>query len=103
MKTDEIVRQTFEFVWNDTLEKYKINPTSQNFPCGYVLGGQPGAGKNYLTELANEKCHKNIVIINADDFRKYHPNYNEFQRLYGKDSPKYTAEYSGKNDRSCFE
>ncbi len=60
------------------------------------MGGQPGAGKSYLIEMANEKCYKNIVIINGDDFRKYHPNYDEFQRLYGKDSPKYTAECSGK-------
>ncbi len=96
METDGIIKQTFDLVWNDTLEKYKINPSSQIFPRGYVLGGQPGAGKSYLNELANEKCYKNIVIINADDFRKYHPKYNEFQKLYGKDSPRYTAEYSGK-------
>lgn len=96
MTTDEIVKHTFCDVWNDTLKKYKINPTSQVFPRGYVLGGQPGAGKSYLTELANEKCYKNIVIINADDFRKYHPNYKEYQIQYGKDSPKFTSEYSGK-------
>lgn len=96
MTVDEIVKHTFCDVWNDTLKKYKINPTSQVFPRGYVLGGQPGAGKNYLSELANEKCYKNIVIINADDFRKYHPNYKEYQIQYGKDSPKYTSEYSGK-------
>lgn len=96
MEIDELVKDTFDIVWKDTLEKYKINPTPQIFPCGFVLGGQPGAGKSYLNELANEKCYKNIVIINADDFRKYHPNYIEYQNLYGKDSPKYTAAYSGK-------
>lgn len=96
MDVDELVKQTFDLVWNDTLEKYKINPTRQYFPYGYVLGGQPGAGKSYLNELANEKCHKNILIINGDDFRKYHPNYDEFQKQYGKDSPKQTAAFAGK-------
>lgn len=96
MDVDELVKQTFDNVWNDTLAKYKINPTRQYFPDGYVLGGQPGAGKSYLNELANEKCHKNIVIINGDDYRKYHPDYSEFQKMYGKDSPKYTAAFAGK-------
>ena len=58
MTVDEIVKHTFCDVWNDTLKKYKINPTSQVFPRGYVLGGQPGAGKNYLSELANENAIK---------------------------------------------
>ncbi|WP_297648966.1 zeta toxin family protein [uncultured Treponema sp.] len=96
MEIDEIVKDAFDIVWTDTLEKYKINPTPQVFPQGFVLGGQPGTGKSYLNELANEKCYKNIVIINGDDFRKYHPNYSEYQKLYGKDSPKYTAAFAGK-------
>lgn len=96
MNDEELVKKAFDFAWKDTLEKYKTNPTSQAVPCGYVLGGQPGAGKSFLNGLANEKCHKNIVVINGDDFRKYHPDYDEFQRQYGKDSPKYTATFAGK-------
>lgn len=96
MDVDYLVKQTLDSVWKDTLVKYSINPTRQYFPYGYVLGGQPGAGKSYLTELANEKCYKNIFIINGDDFRKYHPNYSELQRKFGKDSPKYTAAFAGK-------
>lgn len=45
MTVDEIVKQTFCDVWNDTLKKYKINPTSQVFPRGYVLGGSLGQEK----------------------------------------------------------
>lgn len=96
MNDEELVKKTFDLAWKDTLEKYRTNPTSQTVPCGYVLGGQPGAGKSFLNGLANEKCHKNIVVINGDDFRKYHPDYDEFQRRYGKNSPKYTASFAGK-------
>lgn len=45
MTVDEIVKHTFCDVWNDTLKKYKINPTSQVFPRGYVLGGNLGQEK----------------------------------------------------------
>lgn len=40
----------------------------------YVLGGQPGSGKSaFARELI--KINKNIVFINGDDLRSYHPKY----------------------------
>lgn len=36
------------------------------------------------------------MILNGDEFRRYHPNFEEIQALYGKDAPKYTAAFSGK-------
>ena len=48
MTVDEIVKHTFCDVWNDTLKKYKINPTSQVFPRGYDI----------ILE-AISKCHLN--------------------------------------------
>lgn len=63
-------------------------------PIGYVLGGQPGADKSNLIKLLQKRRNDNIVSISGDDFSPYHPHFVEYQRLYGKDSPKYTAKFS---------
>lgn len=96
MTDDEAVNETFCLAWQMVLEGTgdKIEPVVK--PKGYVLGGQPGAGKSGLIKRASELCFGNIIIISGDDFRKFHPDYKEFQRRYGKDSPKYTAAFAGK-------
>ena len=39
-------------------------------PKAYILGGQPGAGKSNIQRWLKRK-DKNIIAINADDFRVY--------------------------------
>lgn len=97
MNDEEIVKQTFDKVWKTVIErtKKKVSPVILT-PKGYVLGGQPGAGKSGLIEKAKDLCFDNIIIISGDDFRKFHPDYKSFQEKYGKDSPKYTASFAGK-------
>ena len=96
MNTDEIVNAVFKEVWNRTLTATKEEIEPVILPCGFVLGGQPGSGKSNLIRMAREICQNNIIIISGDDYRKYHSDYDFFQKEYGKDSPKYTAEFAGK-------
>nr|WP_231718164.1 zeta toxin family protein [Neisseria sp. 74A18] len=35
------------------------------------------------------------MIINGDEFRRYHPDFEDIQAPYGKNAPKYTAAFSG--------
>ena len=53
---------------------------SSNNPKAVFIGGQPGCGKSFK---ANEIKNKDInnVLINIDDYRIYHPNYNEIEKL----------------------
>lgn len=97
MNDEILVKQTFDTVWKTVIErnKNKVSSVILN-PKGYVLGGQPGAGKSGLIEMAKDICYDNIIIISGDDFRKFHPEYKFFQERYGKDSPKYTATFAGK-------
>ena len=97
MNDKEAVEKAFDSAWKMVLEGTgdKIEPVILS-PKGYVLGGQPGAGKSGLIKRASQLCFNNIIIISGDDFRKFHPNYKEFQDQYGKDSPKYTASFAGK-------
>lgn len=96
MTDDEAVKKTFNLAWQMVLEGTgdKIEPVTS--PKGYVLGGQPGAGKSGLIKRATRLCDDNIIIISGDDFRKFHPEYKELQKTYGKDSPKHTAAFAGK-------
>lgn len=43
-------------------------------PVAIVLGGQPGAGKSGLYEIARERFSDNIVELDCDAFRQYHPH-----------------------------
>lgn len=54
-----------EFLTGDTLS---------GCPQAIFLGGQPGAGKTKMRELAVDQFSS--VVINADDLREYHPLYN---------------------------
>ncbi len=89
----------FNEVWNKTLVSY-CKPVIN--PKGYVLGGQSGAGKFYLIEQVQKELNNNVLVINGDDFRKYHPNYRELQRERGKDSPKFTAAFAGEMTEAIF-
>ena len=61
-------------------------------PKAFILGGQPGAGKTSLQYLI-QKQDRNVIVINADAYRKFHPFFFEIQRKYGTDSPKYTQPF----------
>ncbi len=95
MNTDEMVNAAFQEVWNRTLTATKEKIMPSTLPRGFVLGGQPGAGKSNLIKMAIEICQNNIIIICGDDYRKYHPDYEYFQKKYEKNAPKYTAEFAG--------
>ena len=47
-------------------------------PVAIVLGGQPGSGKSNIYKFANQRFNGNIVEIDCDKFRKYHPKSDEY-------------------------
>ncbi|MDO5073160.1 MAG: zeta toxin family protein [Neisseria animaloris] len=83
----------FQDIWNDLLDKNQI-PVEK--PHGVVLGGQPGAGKSALLQQAEKEQGGNLIIINGDTFREYHPRFEEIQAEYGRDAPTHTAPFAAK-------
>ena len=75
-----------ENYWN---EKGKNLKKKEN-PTVYFLGGQSGAGKSKL----KDRIGKENLVIDVDEFRKYHPNYFGLYKKYGKDSAKYTHNFA---------
>ena len=60
-------------------------------PQVYILGGQPGAGKSVLTESVMKNLDDdNIVSINGDEFRLWHPKAQEIFKTHEKMFAEYT-------------
>jgi len=50
-----------------------------------------------------KELNNNAIVINGDDFRRFHPDYKKIQKEYGKDSPKVTAQFAGKMTEAVLE
>ena len=53
--------------------------SSRTHPKAIILAGQPGAGKGGLARAARDEFSKDVVTIDPDDLRDYHPRIGEFQ------------------------
>ena len=93
MMSDRREALIFRHLWNDLISEQQVSPVKS--PKGFVLGGQPGAGKSNLVGIIRQELNRNVLIINGDEFRRYHPNFEGIQEQYGIDSPKHTAAFSG--------
>ena len=84
----------FEFMFNKILKTYKSFCTPSSNPKTFLVLGQPGAGKSKLINSINKE--NNFITISGDDFREFHPKFNEFYLKYGKDDSKYTQEWASR-------
>ncbi|MGG5373480.1 zeta toxin family protein [Enterococcus sp. AZ196] len=65
-------------------------------PNGFLLGGQPGAGKSTLHNIVKSQMQGNIVTIDNDLFKQQHPNFDELVKLHGKEYVSYVTPYSNR-------
>lgn len=101
---DEYINNKLKKVWQrEIINRNPFALASQEKPQGFVLGGQPGAGKSVLSENIKSILNDNILEINGDNFRKYHPDYKILQERYAEDAPKYTAEFAGAMTEAIFQ
>lgn len=62
-------------------EKVTSNKYSVENPTAIVLGGQPGAGKSNIYKIARNRFENNIVELDIDKFRQFHPNAEELAKV----------------------
>lgn len=77
------------------LDDFGNNFKHTETPNVYMIVGQPGVGKSTIATLFFNKFDKNIIFINGDDYRQYHPNYKEICDYFGDNSVEYTKKFSG--------
>ncbi|MBO4285123.1 MAG: zeta toxin family protein [Alphaproteobacteria bacterium] len=80
---NQVLAEIRDFVFQDK--------TPVAHPQVYILGGQPGAGKSVLTEsVMKSLTDDNIISINGDEFRLWHPKAQEIFRKHQKMFAEYT-------------
>ncbi len=93
----EEFEKEFYLIYTDIIEDIKICKNKKAF----LLGGQPGAGKSGLISFIKDE--NRVIEINADDYRKRHPYYQELKNKYGDDYVLYTQNFIGKMTESLVE
>ena len=86
--------ETFEEIRWNLLNAYR--PHLESPPKAYLLGGQSGAGKTTLHKIIRADHAGNVISINGDDYRKFHPRFLELQQTYGDEAVNYTAPWAGR-------
>lgn len=53
-------------------------------PMAYIVAGQPGSGKTRMSSIVIEEYDGDIVKLQGDNFRGFHPRHKELTRKYGQ-------------------
>lgn len=104
---DDYKESYFDDVLKDLICKSLAgcNPMVGENPKAILLGGQSGAGKTTLHDIFREELNDNVIVVNGDVYRRYHPSFHELQARYGKECVDHTAKWSGKMTEAlidCF-
>jgi len=59
-----------------------LDAASQDRPRAIILAGQPGAGKGGLVEAAEAELIDDVVTVDPDKLRNFHPDVQEFRRVH---------------------
>lgn len=91
--TPEALEESIQrVVARSTLEK-----TPSQTKIAFVVGGQPGSGKSGIIGNILTNFGKNYIVVDNDDYRKYHPNIEEINRLHPEIFTECTDELSFKS------
>ena len=101
MFTETEAIEATEKIWKSLLEE-SPNLSPVKMPEGIITGGTPGAGKSVFVKLANTRLKDNLMTIDGDQFRRYHPNFAKLQKLVGSDIAFVTGPFYGKMVRNIL-
>lgn len=75
-----------EKILEDIMNEVFQDAKSFDHPKIFIMGGQPGAGKSTLiNNLVNSDEGKDCLIINADEYRIFHPQIKEIYEKHPDD------------------
>jgi UDP-N-acetylglucosamine kinase len=72
---DIVSDEEFSRIYKAIRENAIEGKTADKDKCTIILGGQPGAGKSTFYEMRDDLV--NYIAINGDEYRRFHPNYED--------------------------
>ncbi|RMH94145.1 hypothetical protein EBB59_02990 [Lysobacter pythonis] len=67
----------------EILFDYKLSrKSSLDNPQAIILAGQPGSGKGRLSDVAKAELHGDVITVDPDALREFHPQAKEFRRTH---------------------
>lgn len=89
----------------EKIERQHFKGTEQvERPQAVILGGQPGAGKSGLLEASKQDFNDhNVVTINGDELRFYHPQYLAIQKADERHFAELTDPYARPWTKQLFD
>ena len=96
----QVSASTFSFSRKEVKEKVEeilkktnyVNISTQDQPQAFILGGLPGSGKTFYIQHLAEK--NNAYVINGDNYRKFHPRFQEIVNKYSNNWVSKTADFT---------
>lgn len=96
-------KQEFEIQKEELVRDLSAYKTSSKKPVGYLIVGQPGAGKSTMADIFVGEHSGNICFVSGDDYRRYHPHFSELQKRFGNDAVHYTQKFAGQMTEALIE
>ncbi len=84
----------FKQMFSRELSKALSWSSPMNKPTAILLAGQPGAGKTQLSAYFFRQSKNTSILINGDDYRRYHPNYHAIFAQYPDELVSLTSKFS---------
>lgn len=89
----EELQKSIDTTFADLLKYEYGTIKSVDKPTVHIVGGQPGSGKSAVKDILL-KNDANIMIIDGDEHRKHHPQYQQIKRENPDLMPELTQEFS---------
>ncbi|MFC9746351.1 zeta toxin family protein [Streptomyces niveus] len=77
-------------------EIFKDYVGGEDSPTAIFVGGPPGSGKSYVMKGIREEFGENVVILDADTLREFHPDYDKVLAEDPQSMPDVTSHAIGK-------
>lgn len=90
--TKEEFESAFNKIYNDLI----CDKTKQDKPRVVFLCGQPGAGKSRCGQLYANQFKDDVVKSDVDEYRRFHPHFNEIVAKNPNNWSVYTHEFASK-------
>jgi len=100
----KLSQERHDQIFEDIKRIWLTDPIPVKHPKAVIIGGQTGAGKTGMIGYSKSQFEDgNVVVINSDDLKPFHPQSSEIAKLYPELYTKITDQESNTWTSDLFE